>query len=464
MNPFRSIRLAPITVGLIWLACLLFVGVFLETTDDPVSRRRALRDWGAGLPMIMIQADSSDSQFEEVAGSSGPMQVWDGQWWRLLVNNLHHGGLIHLLMNGCAMIYLGRIIEKRMSASLYLLFLVSSMFCVAAASGLTGELGIGLSGIAYAQVGLLMVWRDRDESVGQEFTFTIILFAGFWLMLCQILTYTHILHIANVSHYTGLIYGWIWGQVYLETRQRGLFRFLFGVGHLLLYPAFWFILHPFWLGSWHWYQSQELDLLQNKMQHNFNNATQQERPQIEQQLMRLAEIENSESWQRRKTERLQTALLLEPSIEVGWLELSLLYARNGDRRLALRTALEGLKRNRGSAKLLHRVVDLWVDDERSSRDSDVPEIVEQVFGEEADVWGQKLAARVSRQQRISRQAEAWGQWIRETRFDLLTNALERLFTEPEPNAPNEIPAPGSQPAIPQPDPSPPYEKSSETVP
>jgi membrane associated rhomboid family serine protease len=397
MNPSRSIRQAPVSVCVIWAACILFVGVYFDTTDAPDSRNRAMREWGAGLLMVMLRTNSHNSEVGEVVGSTGPMQVWDGRWWRLLVNNLHHGGLFHLFLNGCVMIYLGRIIERRMSTFVYLLFLLGSAFAVAALTGLTGKLGVGLSGVAYAQVGLLMVWRDRDESVAEEFTLRAVLVFGVWLLFCQVSTYTRLYPFGNTAHYTGLIYGWLWGQVYLEEQQKGIFRFLFAVSHLLLYPAFWFILHPFWLGSWHWYQSQELDLTHDELIRSLATATSDERSTIEQQIARIEEEQNSEGQRRRKVERLQTAVLLDPTIELGWMELSRIYAQDGDRRLALRTALEGLKSNRSSEKLLNRTVDLWVADELDSKGPHLLNIVEQVFGAESEIWEIKLTALVRTQ-------------------------------------------------------------------
>ena len=96
MNPLSSIRQAPVTVCLIWVACFLFVGVALDTTNSSGSRLKALSKWGAGLPLMTYWSESESAPSEPVPGSTGPIQVWEGQWWRLLVNNLHHGGLIHL--------------------------------------------------------------------------------------------------------------------------------------------------------------------------------------------------------------------------------------------------------------------------------------------------------------------------------------------------------------------------------
>lgn len=406
--------------------------------------------------MVIITAESSDAPFEKVAGSAGPMQVWDGDWWRLLINNLHHVGLIHLFLNLVALIYLGRIIERRMSAFLYLLLLAGSAFCVSAVTGLVGESGIGLSGIVFAQVGLLMVWRDRDESVADEFTLRAVLVFGFWLLFCQVITYADILHIGNVAHFTGLVYGWIWGQVYLEERQKGIFRFLFGVGHFLLFPAFWFILHPFWLGSWHWYQSQKLDLIHDEMKLALETATDRERPEIEQKIAGIDAERKSVRWQRRKVERLQTALLLEPSIEHGWVELSEIYEREGDRRLGLRVALEGLKHNRNSEKLLNRAVDLWVDDERFTRDSNVPNIVEQVFGAEADIWQEKLSARVvTVQNRLAWQPEELSQLMGLPQLFSPSRFVNRLSGPRNDSAedPREDPGADSPPKVPEFDPS-----------
>ena len=358
MPVFRILKQAPLSVCVIWTACILFVGVWYETTPANNGFESSLRKWGASVELVKIRTEEDNQQWEEIPSTSGPMDVWDGEWWRLLVSNLHHGGLFHLMLNTTALLICGRILEPRMGFWSYLTLLISSAFVVMTVSSLFEENGVGLSGILYALVGLLFVWRDRDSQIAEEFPFPMVIGAGAWLMICQVLTYLDIWPIGNVAHYTGFIYGWLWGQVYLEEKQKLIFRFLFGTAHLMVIPAIWFVIHPFWNGAWHFYIANQPGLSE-----------------------------------RQKLERLQTACLMEPEIDEAWWQLSHLYDINNDSRSAMRVAMEGLKHNRESTILLDQTVSLWIQDAQNNEQPIGEVFVEQIFGEEADVWHRKLSSR-----------------------------------------------------------------------
>jgi len=356
MPVFRILKQAPLTVCLTWTACILFVGVYVLQEGNPERRNEALRAWGASMPMQYFRAEGPDQIMKPAEGFLGTTDLWDGDWWRLLVNNFHHVNLLHLLVNATALIVCGRILEPRMSRVLFLLLILGAAATVGVVSGLLEEQGIGLSGILYAMVGMLIVWRDRDESVADEFTYPMVIAAGIWLVLCQILTYLDVWRVGNIAHFTGFIYGWLWGQVYVEETQKLIFRFLFGTGHLLLIPAFWFVMHPFWNGAWHYH------------------------------LAISKEISN-----RQRLERLQTACLRDRNLADAWRQLSRIYEHQNDRRLALRVAMEGLKHNRASQPLFERTVDLGVEDALQSESPIGPELVSQVFENEANLWEKKLS-------------------------------------------------------------------------
>jgi len=408
MPVFRIFKQAPISVCLIWTSCILFVGVLYEMSPAENGFNAALHTWGAAIDTVRYGTDETGMPSEEIVATVGPTHVWDGEWWRLLVDNFHHVNLLHLTLNGIGMVILGRIIEPRMSHTVYLLFIAGAFLTVGAFSAITGELGIGLSGISYALVGLLFVWRERDEDVAEQFTYPMMIGAGVWLMVCQVLTYLDVIAIGNIAHYTGFVYGWMWGQAYLEKQQKLIFRFLFGVGHLFLIPAFWFAMNPFWSGAWHYHQAFEAGI--SRRQH---------------------------------LERLQTACLRDPTLSDAWWRVSRIYEKNNDRRLAMKIAMEGLKHNRGSQKLLDRTALLWTVDALRSQKPIGPTFVQQVFGKEAEPWTAKISKQANEDiQRMSwdpdRLVELMGQSIMPGRELSLEN-LEKTPKERQPSVDPDSP-------------------------
>ncbi|HUG18007.1 MAG TPA: rhomboid family intramembrane serine protease, partial [Planctomycetaceae bacterium] len=118
MRSSRSIILAPMTVGVVWTSCFLYVAVLFLVDDHSNSRNpqsEAQRDLGATVFLVQYnQITSKNGKVEQIPLFAGPFDLWDGQLWRVPINAFHHVGLLHLLMNGCAMLYMGKLLEPRL--------------------------------------------------------------------------------------------------------------------------------------------------------------------------------------------------------------------------------------------------------------------------------------------------------------------------------------------------------------
>lgn len=359
MRPSRSIILAPMTVGVVWTACFLYVAVLFRIDEHPNAinpQSEAQRDLGAVYSLdhfsVVVRANG---KVERTPLYHGPRNLWDGQLWRVPISAFHHGSLLHLLLNGGAMLFMGKIIEPRLGKLRTLLFYLIAATVTGIVPNLLGSFGVGLSGVVYAQVGLLIVWRDRDEVVAEKFPYSMVVLAGLWLVGCQIVTYAEIIRIGNAAHYSGLVYGWLFGQAYFSAEKSPLPRFLFVVGHVLLIPAFWFTMNPFWSGHWHWYRSMGADLT------------------FEQRF-----------------ERLQVAVLYDPSLAGAWNELTVEMLRLHDEPAALRVALEGLRHNPDNSELLDKIVRIWADALYTSRPLDAEQLIAQTFEADAERWEKRI--------------------------------------------------------------------------
>ena len=362
MRPTRSMRFAPMTVGLVWISCALFIGTYYENGSKDKGDAAEQFDWGQSLPKTILLPTGPEGEMEPVEDLHGPFDLWDGDWYRVIIGAFHHGGLFHLIGNGWVLLYLGRIIEPRMSRLGYLCFFMGSAAVAAIPDALAGHYAIGLSGVGYAMFGLLLVWRDRDEEVAKECPYSLVILAGISLVGGQLLTYAEVLPIANMAHYTGLIYGWVWGQAFQGAGERTLFRFLFSVSHFALIPAFWLIVNPFWSGAWHYYQAYD----------NRGSSF------------------SDDAERRRRIECLQAAVVWDPSLDGAWLKLSEYTLLHSGARNSLRVAMEGLKQNRNDPELMDFLVDLWSLELKESEREAANQIIEQVFEDEAAAWNRIL--------------------------------------------------------------------------
>ena len=151
----------------------------------------------------------------------GEEQIWDGAYWGILTTFFVHGDIMHILFNMMVFIQLGRAMESTLSPWFYILFLAAA---AAVSSGcelaVTGHQGIGASGAVYAMFGLMWVGRERyREWRGLATERNMQMFLA-WGVLCIVGTVAGFMHIANVAHFSGLLFGLAVGWLLLAPQRN----------------------------------------------------------------------------------------------------------------------------------------------------------------------------------------------------------------------------------------------------
>ncbi len=110
--------------------------------------------------------------------------VAHGQWWRLFTYAFLHGGVIHILFNGYALYYFGRLIEAWQGRSRFVLYMLFTT--------LTGALMVlwlspkvpcvGISGAIFGLLGALLAQLIRHKAAFPPDLYSR-LWKGLWQML-----------------------------------------------------------------------------------------------------------------------------------------------------------------------------------------------------------------------------------------------------------------------------------------
>lgn len=342
---------SPVTAIIIVAATTLFAAVHvLERRGD----KEAYRTLGAVSTLEIRYRESPDGPILTVPQLNGHFDLWDGEWWRIVVTGFHHGGILHLVMNSLSIAALGWLLEPRVGSWRYLLFFLAGTTVSMLPETLLGHDAVGLSGGVFALFGALLVLRRRDRFVAEALPPKTVQLGLLWLVGCVVATQLGIVAIANAAHFAGFIYGWIAGQVFFgAVLHSRIARWSFVGAHLLLFPAFDYAIHPSGNGVYQWYLARKEDdralripLLQAAVERDAS--------------LRLA-------W-----DDLATALFLEGRHVPGWKSL-----------------VEGLYHNRSNdhgVKLAHLMWQDLDDDERQI----ATETVREVFGDDAPAWEARL--------------------------------------------------------------------------
>jgi rhomboid protease GluP len=241
------------------LLCVLaaaFVFLAAESFDEshPGDRLGGKERYGA-LSMLRMSQESE---------LRGMFQLWGdrwytGDWWRLLTTGFHHVGLLHLLMNGFALIYLGRLLEPRLGSVKFLLVFFTAIVVANIPDTVMGVSGVGLSGGIYALFGMLLPLRKTDGAVAARLDDNVVLLVLLWIPVGVLLTLSDVMQLGNAAHLTGLIYGWLAGRaVFSPPGERGRFTpRVFVASHALLVPVLLLAVNPVWNARYQWYRATQ---------------------------------------------------------------------------------------------------------------------------------------------------------------------------------------------------------------
>jgi len=345
----------PVTLGIIFAAAVLYLAVGSYAYSSPDHGEEARRVFGASRWLIVLETNRPNGPFEQVPYLVGPFDLWNGQWWRVPISGFHHADLIHLVLNCIAIGFMGYLLEPRMQRLTYFLFFLTATTVSLLPEYLLEKSAIGLSGAAYSMFGLLLVLRKRDPQVAESFHDGFVRTGLAWLIICVFLTAFEILAIANFAHFFGLVYGLAAGRILFgETAASRRFQVAFYGAHLLIVPALYFVMHPFWIGRYHWYLA------------NFTQGHQE------------------------RVIHLERAIRRDPGLGRPWSDLAALQASRGETQTAWRTILQGLYHNRSYEKGVGLARKLWQRFYTAADRQQASEVLGEIFAEEAAAWEKRL--------------------------------------------------------------------------
>ncbi len=144
-------------------------------------------------------------------------RVMTGEWWRIITANFLHFGIIHLLMNMLALLYLGKFVEDRLGTFrftlLYAICGLGSMLTVTYVDLHSPKppLTVGASGAIMGLLGVmgaihLLGWQQgKSKSAAREFR-AVLFSVGFQFVFDLANGHTSI-----VGHLSGLVVGFLVG-------------------------------------------------------------------------------------------------------------------------------------------------------------------------------------------------------------------------------------------------------------
>ena len=345
----RWIRLAPVTVELLIICVAVYFGCVFQSIADHEPISEAQRSWGA-ICSLQFPAIHNGVRRSSESDLDGPFDVWSGDFWRIPITAFHHSSFIHLTLNLAAAWYLGHRLEQRWGSFAMALFLLPAL-CIPILSELCfGHAVLGFSGAICAMLGALTVLRLFDVELARSFPTGAAELGMALIALGFLSTVFDLLPCANMAHLTGFCYGSL-----IAFMIGGPFRHVFLIrisvllAHVWLVPAFLLVLHPYWIGRYHWYHATSVRSHQ------------------------------------RAEKILEQAIKCDSSLAGAWLLWSQFAERRNDLPEAWQRLVEAISHNPSNPLIMDSTRRLWRHlDSRQRRDAEFA--LERAFGRRSAAW------------------------------------------------------------------------------
>ena len=334
----RAFRRLPVSSLLILVCCFLYaLSVSASYSIGNVSGLTVK----PGAMNVLVLTDFPDV--------NGMFSLWEGEWWRLTVSAFHHGNLVHLVMNVLAFWMFADLLEPKLGKLRYLAFCVlAATFSILPETALNQSV-VGISGMVFAQFGLILVVRRHDEGIDERMHPWLVPICFASLFICIPLTMFAGVPIANGAHLLGLIYGAGVGWSCYDLRLRSRFGSYAGLVliHSGLFLGLLALMRPTWDGRYFAWKA-------------------------------ITQTHSLADWEK--------AIELDPSLETGWRYLVEHYVETGDRHKAWVTVLNGARLNRSTTKLDELARYVWREFDSAIDRAVALDEIQQVFGDEHEAW------------------------------------------------------------------------------
>lgn len=104
-------------------------------------------------------------------GSMSHAKVFgEGEWWRLFLHMYLHAGIIHMLFNVFALLFVGKVVEKKIGSLPYLLLyhVIAVSNAIIMCLIFPDSISVGASAGIFGMIGIVCVMKWKEENICNE--------------------------------------------------------------------------------------------------------------------------------------------------------------------------------------------------------------------------------------------------------------------------------------------------------
>ncbi len=169
------------------------------------------------LAYILNFLAGCEGKFGTIGSMSNTKVFGDGEWWRLFLHIYLHAGVLHMLFNVFALLFAGKVVEKRIGSMSYLLLyhMIAVVNAIIMCLIFPDSTSVGASAGIFGMIGIVCVMKWKKDAVCNES-----LKKGELIYIIVFLVLSLLLGLESfVTHFAAFVFGIIVG-VLLEKKSK----------------------------------------------------------------------------------------------------------------------------------------------------------------------------------------------------------------------------------------------------
>ena len=142
------------------------------------------------LAYILNFLAGCEGKLGNIGSMSNAKVFGDGEWWRLFLHMYLHAGVLHMLFNIFSLLFVGKVVEKKMGSLPYLLLyhVIAVVNAIIICLIFPDSISVGASAGIFGMIGIVCVMKWKKDKVCNEILkkgefIYIIVFSGLSLFL-----------------------------------------------------------------------------------------------------------------------------------------------------------------------------------------------------------------------------------------------------------------------------------------
>ena len=155
---------ANVVIASICVICLIVNSVFVsETALNQLASDKL-------VAYIINFLAGCEGQLGTIGAMSNTKVFSDGEWWRLLFHMYLHAGVLHMLFNVIALLFIGKVVEKKVGSLCYLLLyhIIAVVNAIIMCLIFPDSISVGASAGIFGMIGIVCVMKWKKDVLCNE--------------------------------------------------------------------------------------------------------------------------------------------------------------------------------------------------------------------------------------------------------------------------------------------------------